>query len=60
MKKRIIAEYSYELPQITDKEIQDFFKSEGITDVDPEEVRRYIRERIYQLYCETLSKNNNV
>ena len=58
MKKEIIAEYTYELPECTDEEIIDFFKAEGVTDVNPEDVRNYIRESLYKLYCELARKNN--
>ena len=58
MKKEIIAEYTYELPEPTDEEIKEFFQAEGITDVNTEEVRQYIRESLYKLFCELASKNN--
>ena len=57
MKKEIIAEFTDELPELTDEEIQNFFEAEGITDVNPEDVRKYIRESLYKLYCKTVNEN---
>lgn len=57
MKKEIIAEYTYTFPEPTDEEIQKEIDTEGLTDVvKPEDVRRYIRESIYKLYCEAVNK----
>ena len=52
MKKEVIAEYTYELPEPTDEEFRSFFEAEGITDVNPEDVRMYIRESIYNMLFE--------
>ena len=57
MKKEIIAEYTYNLPEYTDEEIKEFLQSESVTDVNPEEIRKYIRESLYKLYCEAVSKS---
>ena len=56
MKKEIIAELEYELPELTDKEIRSFFEAEGITDVNPEEVRNYINTSLYKLFCEAIKQ----
>lgn len=53
MKKEVIAEYTYELPEPTDEEIRSFFEAEGITDVNPEDVRMYIRKSIYNMLCQS-------
>ena len=58
MKKEIIAEYTYEIPELTDEEIKEFFQAEGIVNVNPEEIRKYIRESLYKFYCEAASKIN--
>ena len=57
MKKEVIAEYTYELQELTDEEIRSFFEAEGVVNVNPEEVRSYIRERLYELYCEAAIEN---
>lgn len=60
MKKEIIAEYTYELPEPTDEEIQKEIDAEGLTNVVmPEDVRKYIRKSIYKLYCEAMMKSKN-
>ena len=51
MKKEVIAEYTYELPEPTDEEIRNFFEAEGVTDVNPDDVREYMREKIYNMLC---------
>jgi hypothetical protein len=56
MKREIIAEFEYEIPELTDEEIRNFFEAEGIADVDPEEVRNYINTSLYKLYCETVKQ----
>ena len=56
MKREVVAEYTYTLPELTDKEIIDFFEKEGITDINPELIRMFINESIHQLYCETIEK----
>lgn len=61
MKKEIITEYTYELPELTDEEIQKEIDAAGLTDVvKPKHVRKYIYENIYKLYCEAVAKNNEV
>lgn len=57
MKKEIIAEYTYELPELTDEEIKSFYEENGITDVNPEDVRMYIRESIYNMLCQIQKQN---
>lgn len=57
MKKEVIAEYTYELPEPTDEEIRRFFEDEGITDVNPEDVRMYIRKSIYNMLCQSQKQN---
>lgn len=57
MKKEIIAEYTYELPELTDEEIKSFCEENGITDVNPEDVRMYIRESIYNMLCQSQKQN---
>lgn len=56
MKKEIIAELQYELPELTDEEIRSFFEAEGITDVDPQKVRDYMNTSLYKLFCEAANK----
>lgn len=56
MKREVIAEYTYTLPEFTDEEIIDFFEKEGITDVNPELIRMFINKSIHQLFCETIEK----
>ena len=57
-KRPQMIEYIYELPEPTDEEIQKEIDAEGFTNVImPEDVRRYIRESIYKLYCKTMIKN---
>lgn len=41
----------------TDEEIQSVCAAEGITDINPEEVRDYIKESLYKLFCEAADKN---
>lgn len=48
--------YTYNLPEPTDEEILSFYKAEGVTDVNPEDVRNYIRKCLHQAYCEAVSK----
>lgn len=57
MNKEVITEYTYELPLPTDEEIQSIAAAEGIVDVNPEEVREYIKESLYKLFCEAANKN---
>lgn len=58
MKKEGLAEYTYNLPEPTDEEIQKEIDAAGLTGiVKPEDVRRYIRERLYEVYCEAVSEN---
>ena len=58
MKKEVLAEYTYELPEPTDEEIQNEIDAAGLTGVvKPEDVRKYIHECIYKLYCEAVSDN---
>ena len=60
MKKEVIAEYAYKLPEPTDEEIQKEIDEAGLTGVvKPEDVRKYIRERLYELYCEVVKKEYN-
>ena len=50
-------EYTYELPEPTDEEIQKEIDAAGLAGVvKPEDVRKYIRERLYELYCEVVSE----
>ena len=56
MKKEIIAELQYELPELTDEEIRSFFEAEGVTDVDTQKVRDYISTSLYKLFCEAVNK----
>ena len=50
MKKEVLAAYTYELPEPTDEEIQNEIDATGLTGVvKPEDVRKYIRERIYEV-----------
>ena len=53
MKREVIAEYTYTLPEPTDEEIISFFEENGVTDVNPEDVRKYIRESIYNILCQS-------
>lgn len=57
MKKEVIAEYTYELPEHTDEEIRNFFEAEGVADINPEDVRKYIRESIYNMLCQSQKSN---
>lgn len=57
MKKEVVAEYTYKLPELTDEEIRNFFEANGVTDVNPENVRRYIREGIHYVLCQSQKKN---
>ena len=60
MKKEVIAEYTYELPEPTDEELQKEIDAAGLTGVvKPEDVRKYIREKLYELYCEAVAKKEN-
>lgn len=60
MKKEIIAEYTYDLPEPTDEELQKEIDDAGLTGVvKPEDVRRYIRQRLYEVYCEVVAKKEN-
>jgi cell division protein FtsI/penicillin-binding protein 2 len=53
-------EYTYELSEPTDEEIQKEIDAAGLTGVvKPEGIRKYIRERIYELYCKTVSEKEN-
>lgn len=55
MKKEVITEYTYKLPEPTDEEIQKEIDVAGLTGVvKPEDVRKYIHERLYELYCEVV------
>lgn len=56
MKKEVVAEFKYELPELTDEEIRSFFEAEGITNVNPQEVRDYINTSLYKLFCEAANK----
>lgn len=60
MYKKVLTEHAYELPLPTDKDIQSVATAEGITDVNPEEVRNYIQESLYKLFCEAANKQNEV
>lgn len=51
------SEIIYRLPEHTDEEIKSFFEENGITDINPEDVRKYIREEIYRAFCEAMDKN---
>lgn len=57
MKKEVIAEYTYELPEPTDEEIRSFFEAEGITDINPEDVRMHIRKSIHNMLCQAQEQN---
>jgi hypothetical protein len=57
--KEIIAEFSYEIPELTDEEIQNYSEEQGITNVDPEAVRKYIRESLYKMFCEAARRNSD-
>ena len=53
-------EYTYELPEPTDEEIQkeiDAAELAGV--VKPEDVRKCIHERLYELYCQAISEKEN-
>ena len=53
-------EYAYELPEPTDEEIQKEIDAAGLTGVvKPDDVRRYIHERLYELCCEAVAKKEN-
>ena len=53
-------EYTYELPEPTDEEIQKEIDEAGLTGiVKPEDVRKYIRERLYEVYSEAVAKKEN-
>lgn len=57
MKKEVLAEYTYKLPELTDEEIQNEIDAAGLTGVvKPEDVRKYIRERLYEVYSEEVAK----
>ena len=59
MKKEMIK-VSYEFPEFTDEEIQEEIDAEGLTGVvKPEDVRKYIRERLYELYCEAVTNKES-
>lgn len=58
MKREVIAEYTYELPELTDEEIMSVAESEGITDANPEEIRTFIKKSIYKVFCEVQIKNS--
>lgn len=60
MNKEVITEYTYELPELTDEEIKSFYEENGITDVNSEEVRDYIKESLYKLFCEAANKQHEV
>lgn len=57
MKRKVIAEYTYTLPEPTDEEIKSFFEANGVTDVNPEDVRMYIRKSIYNMLCQSQKQN---
>ena len=59
MKKEVIAEYTDELPELTDEEIREFFEAEGIANVNPEDVRKYIRESIYNMLCQIQQRDKD-
>ena len=60
MQKEVIAEYTYKLPEPTDEEIQKTIDAAGLAGVvKPEDVRKYVRERIYELYCEAVAKKES-
>lgn len=53
-------EYTYELPEPTDEEIQKEIDAAGLAGaVSPEDVRKYIRERLYEVYCKAVSEKEN-
>ena len=60
MQKEVIAEYTYKLPEPTDEKIQKEINAAGLTGVvKPEDVRKYIRERLYEVYCEAVAKKES-
>lgn len=52
MGKEIIAKETYKLDLGTDEEIKNFLKAEGLTNVNPEDVRSRICEVLYKAVCE--------
>lgn len=58
MNKEIIATYTYELPLPNDEEIRNIFKEAGVSNVNPEMVRTYIRQCIYDMFCNAENENN--
>lgn len=61
MEKEVVAEFTYELPLPMDEEIQKEIDAMGLTgNIKPEDVRNYIRENIYNLYCEAMTANKEV
>lgn len=59
MKKEVIAEYTDELPELTDEEIREFFEAEGIANVNPKDVRKYIQESIYNMLCQIQQRDKD-
>ena len=57
MKREVVAEYTYTLTEPTDEEIKSFFEENGVTDVNPEDVRMYIRKCIYNMLCQSQKQN---
>ena len=54
------TEYTYELPEPTDEEIQNEIDEAGLTGVvKPEDVRKYIREKLYEVYCEAVANKES-
>lgn len=49
--RELIMEYIGKLQEPTDEEIVNLFEEWGVTDVNPENVRKYIRECIHNMYC---------
>jgi hypothetical protein len=59
-RKSQTIEYIYDFPEPTDEEIQKEIDAAGLTEVvNTEDVRKYIRERLYVLYCEVVAEEKN-
>ena len=58
MDKEVIAKFTYELPLPNDEEIRNVFKEVSMSDINPEMVRTYIRQCIYDIFCNVANKDS--